>query len=105
MRSQWNQREACREQLQVKNWRGEEHKHTNDELVYVRPTSHKGCGSLTAVIQHKVILCIAVLLWTARDEHVVIAKEILEAGNLEGELKKNVFTLRVKKSKTMVEAY
>lgn len=59
--------------------------HTDVKLVLVRPTSHKGCGSLTAVIQHKVVLGIAVLLRAARYEYVVVPEEVLQAGNLEEE--------------------
>lgn len=52
-------------------------------LVLVRPTSCKGCGSLTTVIQHKVVLGIAKLLWSARYEDIIISEEVLKASNLE----------------------
>lgn len=55
---------------------------TNSELVLVRPTSHKGCGSLTTVIQQKVVLGVAVLLWATGYEHVIVPKEVLQAGYL-----------------------
>lgn len=45
----------------------------------------KAGGSLTAVIQHKVVLGITVLLWAARNEHVVVPEEVLQAGDLKGE--------------------
>lgn len=46
-------------------------------------THNNGCYSLTAVIQHKVILCVAVLLWATCYEDVIVPKEVLQAGNLE----------------------
>lgn len=46
------------------------------------PTGQKSYGSLTAKIQHKVVLCITVLLWTTCNEHIIIPKKILQAGNL-----------------------
>lgn len=59
------------------------HTETYVWLVLVRPTSCKGCGSLTTVIQHKVVLGIAKLLWSARYEDIIIPKEVLQASNLE----------------------
>lgn len=35
------------------------------------------------MIQHKVILGIAVLFWATRYEHVIVPEEVLQAGNLE----------------------
>lgn len=35
------------------------------------------------MIQHKVVLSVAVLLWAARYKHVVVPKEVLQADNLE----------------------
>lgn len=46
------------------------------------PTSHKGSGSLTAVIQHKVILGIAVLLRTTGYKYVIISEEVLQGCDL-----------------------
>lgn len=63
----------------------ETHTETYVWLVLVRPTGCKGCGSLTTVIQHKVVLGIAKLLWSARYEDIIIPEEVLQAGDLETE--------------------
>lgn len=55
------------------------------KLVQFRPTGRHSWGSLTAVIQNKVVLGIAVLFWSARYEHVIVPEEILQAGDLEGQ--------------------
>lgn len=39
-------------------------------------------SGLTAVIQHKIILGITVLLRAACNEDVIVAKEVLQAGDL-----------------------
>lgn len=37
------------------------------------------------MIQHKVVLGIAVLLWATRYKHIIVPKEVLQAANLEKE--------------------
>lgn len=39
--------------------------------------------TLTVVIQGEVILGVAELLWSTRDENIVVPKEILKASNLQ----------------------
>lgn len=46
---------------------------------------------LTILIQREVVLCVAEFLWSACNEDVIIAKEILEAGDL---LRHNTVNLR-----------
>lgn len=38
---------------------------------------------VTALIQGKVILCIAEFLWATGDEHIIIPEEIVETGHLQ----------------------
>lgn len=69
------------------HWRGQlcsrTHIHTQADVQGVSIIGgDKVCSSLTAVIQHKVILGVTVLLRAACNEDIIVAKEVLQAGDL-----------------------